>query len=808
MKLRPRSSRAIRLALGSALWLAVGLVATPAAAALDREQAVAAARQGRLDEAIAALQALDAAGDIQARHDLVAVYGWAGRRAEAIAAFERILPPGSAPAYVQRDAAAAYRGERRYAEAEALARALLKAQPDDAEAARLLSGVLTDSGRAREAVALMQQQLQRQPKEVDHWIALGNAAREVPDPFTALRAYGQARALQPANREAAESISGVLRELGAPFGTAQQLQDVPLALRVAQAGRQVRWATQIDPPGPGAARFITVDAALAEIERLLAEVAATPGADPALRTSLRFDQLTALHQRERWQAVLDAAAGLRADGIALPLYLRRDEAGALLALRRPAEALTAYDEVLAAEPADHEAIVGRFFALVELEDFAGAMAMMDALLAREPQFKRFGVDPTPLPNPDWLDWSILAAKVRSYAGMQAEAWERLQPLVAGAPALSWLREANASVAAERGWLRLADEEIRIAASLAPDSRGIAINVADSDMRLKRWPEARERVAVLAEAYPDYTGVRRSVRDLAVHDLYELDAGTTLRHENGAAAAAPGSGVEGHVRLYSPPIAELWRIAAAAERQTAEPIEGKVVRLLYGLGTQYRGADVDGQLMAWSNQGTLSKGGASLNGAWHGNDHVWIGAGVERFSRDMPLRPLLYGITADSANLSASYSWSESRSVSAGFQGMKFSDGNRREAWSLGWMERLVTQPHLKIDARPSFYTSSNSSQAGPYFAPIRDRVASLSLEADHVIWRWYERSFTHNLSVSAGNYWQQGFGSGAVGSLRYQQVWRHDPLTEWRYGISFGRAIYDGVPENSGALFVNLIHRF
>ena len=120
----------------------------------------------------------------------------------------------------------------------------------------------------------------------------------------------------------------------------------------------------------------------------------------------------------------------------------------------------------------------------------------------------------------------------------------------------------------------------------------------------------------------------------------------------------------------------------------------------------------------------------------------------------------------------------------------------------------MAQPHLKIDARPSFYTSSNSSQAGPYFAPIRDRAVTLSLEADQVLWRWYERSFSHNLSVSAGNYWQQGFGSGAVGSLRYQQAWRHDPLTEWRYGVTFGRAIYDGVPENSGALFLNLLHRF
>ena len=109
--------------------LLVALAHTPALAALDREQAVQAARAGRLDEAIAALAALEAAGDPLARQDLVVVYGWAGRRREAIAAYERIAAPGAAPDYVRRAAASAYRGERRFVEAEALARALLRANP-------------------------------------------------------------------------------------------------------------------------------------------------------------------------------------------------------------------------------------------------------------------------------------------------------------------------------------------------------------------------------------------------------------------------------------------------------------------------------------------------------------------------------------------------------------------------------------------------------------------------------------------------------------------------------------------------------
>jgi biofilm PGA synthesis protein PgaA len=774
---------------------------------LGREQAVLAARDGRLSEAIEALQQLASAGDVPARHDLVVVLGWAGRSRDAIDLYERIAAAGGAPDYVQRSAAAAYRNEKRFAEAETLARGGLRARPLDAQWARLLSGVLTDSGRGAEAVALMERKFDGNPDDAENWIALGNAAASVPDPFTALRAYAQASRLQPSNREAAAAASRVMSGLGAPFGAAQLAPLAPLALRVDQAGRRVRWAAQLEPPST-ARRFEATDDALAEIDRLTLEWRATPGADPALSVHLRFDQTVALRQRERWLDALSAAAALRADGVNLPGYVRLAEADALLALRRPEDALIAYNEVLQADGTNRDAMLGRFYAEIETEDFDAAFSAADALIARETDSRQRPFDPKPLPNRDWLDARILAANARNYADMQAEAWRRMKPLADGAPALAYLRSALASVAAARGWARLADEEIHIASSLEADNRGIESGLAESAMRRQRWPEARERIAALMADFPEDGAVQRAAHDLAAHDLAELEAGMALRHESGNAQAAPGSGIDAYLRLRSQPIAELWRATAAAERMTARPPEGDAVRIRYGLGAQYRGPDVQFDASAWTNLGTLQKAGLSAAGAWTPDDHLWFGAEAQSFAAETPLRALLYGITASSIGASGSYSWDESRSVSAALRMLDFSDGNQRRTIALGGFQRLVAEPHLKLDLRPSLYASSNSLPGAPYFNPSRDALVLIGLEADHVAWRRYERSFSQRLVVNAGSYWQQGYASGAVGGLRYEHVWHNNPLTEWRYGIELDRSRYDGVPERTAILFANLDHHF
>jgi poly-beta-1,6 N-acetyl-D-glucosamine export porin PgaA len=777
------------------------------ALAQTREEAVAAARAGRYDEAIAALQRLAAAdADPRVRFDLAVVLAWAGRARAATDAFE--AGPPDAPAYVRAAMIGAYRDQRRFDDAARLAAASLRRDPSDPQWPRLLAAALADAGRTAEAEAALAPLLARRPVDADAWLVRAYVARRAGDRFAALRAYAEARRLRPDDRAAATGAAEMLGELGAPYAAAEALgPPTPLGLRARQAAAGVRWGVQVVPRDP-ARRFDGIDAALARLDALIVEAEAAPQRDAAVLRQLRADRAVALRDRERWADALAAIAALRADYGAVPPYVRQAEGDALLALRRPAAARTAYEEVIAADPANRDAIVGRFFAEVEDEDFAAAFATIDALAAKDGPARRLPRDPQPEPNTDWLDAQILAAMARNYADMNAAAWERLLPLADGAPALGYLRANLGAVAAARGWPRRAEEEVRIAASLAPDDLGVKVAVADSAMRRREWPEARERIADLAATYPGNAAVARLERDLAAHDMYELRASFASRDEKGSAASAPGSGIGATARLYSPPIAERWRAVAAVERFTAQPPEGRAVRNAYGAGAEYRLPDATVEVMGWSNTGSVSEWGASVAATWTPDDHWTLGANAERFAPDTPLRALLYDITANAAGGWVRYAWHESRWLSAGVRGLDFSDGNRRRQVRGAFAQRVIDTPHFDLTVRPEVYASTNSLAGAPYFNPERDLAMAVALDAEHVIWRDYERSFGQRLVLTGGGYWQKGFASGAIGGVLYEQVLRRDPFTELRYGVEWNRRLYDGVPEEAWIFLVNLVQRF
>ncbi len=397
----------------------------------------------------------------------------------------------------------AYRTERRWAEAGALAEQGAKRFPANAQWA------------------------------VAGWMVRGDEAIASGDQFAALGAYLHAAQLVPDDPGIAREVSGILVRLGAPFGAGLQTQSRDLGIEAAQAAALVTAAEVGDP----ALRFKKTDEAIARIDALLAEATAATPPDSGLVLRLRRDRVIALRDRGHWTATVEAVAALRKDGNAVPLYVRHAEADALLALRRPEDAATAYDEVLAADPSLRSARVGLFFALLEQEKIDRALALVDAMAAEG------GPKRGTSANWEWLDAQLLAAVARYYAGQPREAWHRLQPLVEGAPALGFLRSAKAQIAAARGWPRLADEESHIAATLAPPDRATEIELAEAALSRKRFDEAESRTAALVTLYPEDQGVERLRQEVRAHDAVELRVESETRSEHGSAADSPGSGYD-------------------------------------------------------------------------------------------------------------------------------------------------------------------------------------------------------------------------------------------------------------------------
>ncbi|HEY7292806.1 MAG TPA: poly-beta-1,6 N-acetyl-D-glucosamine export porin PgaA [Vicinamibacterales bacterium] len=754
--------------------------------AQTREQAVAEARSGRVEEGISALRALIAAGDTSpgTAYDLAVLLTWAKRPQEATQVFEQAesgkpeQAETDAPEYVLLAITRAYWDQRRYVEAERMATGGLAAFPASADWTKLFG------------------------------LIAGEKADRSGDMYTALRYYGDAMRQVPDDRDLENAAAGLLARLGAPYAAASVLGRPDTGLDAQKAATMVRWGDQVHPPEPEL-RFAGTDAALARLDELIAEASAAKPPDAGLLARLRRDRVVALRDRERWSDAVAQADALRREEIPLPIYVRLAEADSLLALRRPSEARAAFQEVIDADPQNPGALIGRFYAEVEDEDFQAAFATVDTLAAKQSPTNRSSNAAVVLPNPDWLGDRITAGQARNYAEMNADAWRRLYPLSQEAPGLGYLRAAIGSVAAARGWPRLAAEEVEIAATLAPDDLGGQVALAESALQRRKYAEARKRAADLERLYPENASVQRLVRDVDSFDRFEFRTESHTYTERGNVLTdAPGDGFDTINRLYSPPIANNWRLVGGFDASYAQPEEGPVNRYRIGGGLEWRIPNLTVEATGWGNTGGLNRGSAAVVASWSPTDHWTFGADAELYSVETPLRAVLNGITGNSARVSAGYDWHESTGWAANVGVVDFSDGNQRVSGGFHFVQRLADRPHLKLTLRPELYASGNTKADAPYFNPSRDVSFVPGLDLTHIIWRRYEHSFSQHVSGGVGAYWQQTFGTGAIVTATYEQIYGVSPNTDLHYGATYARRLYDGESVNSIALLLGLSRKF
>jgi tetratricopeptide (TPR) repeat protein len=308
-----------------------------------REEAVQAARDGRVDEGVAMLQKLAEAdpNDTATLYDLAVIFTWQGRSREATDVFEKVTQ-GETPEYVLAPLARAYRDQQRFTESERLVRQGLQRFPDNPTWTLLSALLLVDQGKAEDALELLRPWAEKYANDVEVWLAMGYAYQKLGDRFGLLRAYGQALRLRPDNAEAIQSLAGTLSQLGAPYAAGSLLgKKITPTVESQQAALMVRWGARVVPRDPRL-RFEGTDAAIRRIDKLLSEVRG----NRAVVIRLRKDRIIALRDREYWKETVVETERLRTEKIPIPSFVRQAEADALLALRRPHEAEIAYEEVL------------------------------------------------------------------------------------------------------------------------------------------------------------------------------------------------------------------------------------------------------------------------------------------------------------------------------------------------------------------------------------------------------------------------------------------------------------------------------
>ena len=151
---------------------------------------------------------------------------------------------------------------------------------------------------------------------------------------------------------------------------------------------------------------------------------------------------------------------------------------------------------------------------------------------------------------------------------------------------------------------------------------------------------------------------------------------------------------------------------------------------------------------------------------------------------------------------------ESRSAAVSYALMEFSDGNRRDTARARWTERVIVGPVYKLEITAGLYASGNTRVGAPYFNPSRDHSPTVEFANEWLQWRRYTRAFRHRLVVALGSYSQQGFGTGPVSNLRYEQEWTADDRLLLRYGLGRSQHPYDGVKTTRDYVYVSLNWRF
>jgi biofilm PGA synthesis protein PgaA len=790
-------------------WLSIlivgvlGVTAVAQTASQQREAAVLKARAGQMADAQAALRALLAAGidDGLVAMDLATLLQQDGKPAEAVAVFEKAAI-ANPPEYALLAATRAHRDVDRFDDAVRLGRQGMARFPGSKVWPLLVSLALSDSGRSAEALELLRGPAAGGSDPVERLMAEAYAWRRAGDPSRALQVYAAAMRLEPANQSIRTEAAGVLQGLGAPFGAEAVAGRLTPSIAADQAAVLVRWSQQIPPRDP-ARRFDATDVALARLEALLASL---PAEEKELRRRIRLDRLVALLDRGRASEVVGEGRALSAEG-PLPPYAEQTYADALLYMRQPEAAREGYRRVLAQSPKDVGARYGLFYASVDLEDWTTAYATIDGLVADQPAWRYYRGDPTPRANPERTTTEVTAAQARFYGNQISDAWERIVRISEAAPAESNARIALYQIASARGWQKRATEEAEIAASLAPLELGAKIGLIETAMANCRFAEAQRLLDALRALYPENRAVQRLARDLDAKKRWVLELDVKPGNSDGGGPNASGKTVETEGHLYSPPIADNFRLFGLGTYSSATPPEGFVDRGRLGGGLEWRTPDLTARAYPTYSWGTLPKAGGGATLDWAVTDEIKLGLGAELYSTETPLRAQYYNILSNSYSVSAAYRWHEARSLRATFGYSPFSDGNQRLNGGVTFKELLVNLPGFDLTGRAEAYASSNSLVGAPYYNPARDLSVTGGLLAEHALWRRYDTSLVHALAIDAGLYAEQGYANNWIGTVNYEHRWRFDPLTELRYGVALSRRVYDGVPENAVILLVGIRQR-
>ncbi|MET4730441.1 biofilm PGA synthesis protein PgaA [Lysobacter enzymogenes] len=527
----------------------------------------------------------------------------------------------------------------------------------------------------------------------------------------------------------------------------------------------------------------------------------------------RFDELVMLNYLERHTDVVERYRALQAEKVEIPMYALAKVGQSLLAAKHPEEAATVLETVARQWPEDEDSQLQLAYAYSESERFGDADRQLEKIKQAQPAFVRVPGAKESHQNQRHYDADSQQAMIRLYGEDTVGAQQRLETMAKIGPNNPGLQSDLGVLYQKRGWTDRALERFRMAQTMEPTNVSARVGQVGGLLEHNRVDLARPIHDELLQNRARDVQVEQMGRSWDSRLGWQWQVSTAFGRSDSdgdrAATASPlGSRDATHkVEVASPLIGDRWRLTAHAQDAWADYDNGdggkdRVHDRRTGVGALYAydrltlGFGVDRSNDRWLPSGDRT--GYYLDAGWRFSDVLQGTASWYATTPEASLQARRAGLHADALSLGLRWTPSERSSLAATAQQLRYSDDNTRTAFGLSGAQRLYTRPHLLIDGLADVF-ASRASRTGPdipYFNPSRDGSLNLGLRIDHLAWRRYERHFRQRLTVQAGPYWQENFGSHWVPQVRYEHEWRFGTGRVLNYGVNWSRPVYDGIRED------------
>ena len=739
-----------------------------------------------------------------------------------------------APNYVVSSAAHTFLKTGQFVEAEQAYQLLLTKTPDDRVWQAGLVYAWMGQHRSQESLNYLNQILNAdinsraplQARDLPIVIALAEVHEQRREWLPAARRFQQALQINPDFRYAKRGLVFMLEQAGSSYLAnyfAQCYRDVfsveeQYKFAHADAALTIRYGKAQLASDRTPARFHTTDIALDENTALSQQYGVTDKA--------RFDRIIALDDRAAMNEVIQLYQELLADKVEIPNYVKSSVADAYLYLQKPEAARDIYLDLI--QHWDQSNPSGLFdiqAMLIDAYSDAGQYEQAEALAQQmvDHQTKRPSQDRNVSGAIDrgYLRAAIINANLQKNDDHLKLAQSQIVALRKYAPFNDEIRSSWASLLSSRDHPHTSLEEYTLMRIDHPDSMEAALGQAELLLSLDELNRSKALLPALIDSFPENKQVQNVAQRIANYEQPQYRIETTLGH----GAVKGGADSISDVVVYTAPLSFMnkdgnlgesadWRsnhnrLFVRVDHASGDTVDGtSVTRTRAGAGLEYRDENWRAEVQFTHALNNITKNGLALALSSTLSDSWRIYASVDTNILDLPAAAMNEGVTAKQEKIGIDWSQNESRKAGAELSSTQFSDRNVRQAAYSWWMERWISEPVYKLDTVVGFSSSRNSLINRAYYNPSQDEELDLDVKGEWITWHRYQRSFRQRIDVSAGHYWERGYGSGATLGLRYEHEWRFENDFGFSYGVGRHYHPYDGTREFRTYLYFNLTGRF